>query len=90
MPITKSVKKALHASERKRVFNLRSKRAIHRAVSNARKIAGSGTVEEIGGAISSAFKAIDKATKRGVLKKNTASRQKSRLSRMAVQARKKE
>lgn len=32
--------------------------------------------------LSSAFSAIDKAAKRGVIKKNNASRKKSRLSRL--------
>ena len=35
---------------------------------------------EQAGALSAAYKAIDKAAKRGVIKKNTAARKKSRLS----------
>ena len=33
--------------------------------------------------IPSAYKAIDKAAKRGIIKKNTASRRKSRIARIA-------
>lgn len=46
------------------------------------------TVEEKGGeeALSKAFKAIDKASKRGVIKKNTASRKKSQLAKKVARA----
>ena len=37
---------------------------------------------EAGQMLSSAFKAIDKAAQKGTIKKNTAARRKSRLSRL--------
>ena len=82
MPIIKSAKKALRGSERKRVFNLRRKRAMKDAIKEITKLTLSGGKKEAETKLSEAYKAIDKAAKRGVIKKNNASRKKSRLSKM--------
>lgn len=74
MAITKSAKKAHRASLKKRVFNVRRKRALASSVKDARK-------EMTPASLSEAYAAIDKAAKRGVIKKNTASRKKSRLAK---------
>ena len=81
MPITKSAKKALRGSEKKRVFNVRRKRVMKDAVKGITKLVSSGNKKEAEAKLSEAYKAIDKATKRGVIKKNTASRKKSRLTK---------
>lgn len=74
MAITASAKKAHRASLRKRVFNVRRKRVLAGATKDARK---DMTAESL----AKAYQAIDKAAKRGVIKKNTASRKKSRLAK---------
>lgn len=74
MAITKSAKKAHRASLRKRVFNVRRKRALMGTVKDARK---DGSVDSL----AKAYQAIDKAAKRGIIKKNTAARKKSRLAK---------
>jgi small subunit ribosomal protein S20 len=79
MPITSSAKKALRSAARKRVFNTRRKIALKDAVKAARKT--SGSKEEVAKTLALAYKAIDKAAKRGVIKPNTAARKKSRLAR---------
>ncbi len=79
MAITKSAKKAHRASLRRRVFNLRRKVALHDAVKDARKAGASANLSE-------AFKAIDKAAKRGVISKNAADRKKSRLAKGLARA----
>jgi small subunit ribosomal protein S20 len=81
MPNTKGAKKAHRSSLRKRVFNIRRKSALHREVKTIQKLLQEGKRKEALAGLSSAYKAIDKAAKRGILKKNTASRKKSRLSR---------
>ena len=81
MPITKSAKKALRNSRRKRVFNLRNKDSILRAIKSVKKTATTSKDEAMK-ALSLAYKQLDKAAKKGVIKKNTASRKKSRLARM--------
>lgn len=82
MPITKSAEKALRSSKRKRVFNMARKEAVRKAEKAVRQIAGGKNGEEAKETLKAAYKAIDKALKRGVLKKNTAARRKSRLSKI--------
>ena len=79
MAITKSAKKAQRVSLKKRVFNLRRKRTLANATKATVKLAGT-SLEDARKSLSNAYKAIDKAAKRGIIKKNTAARKKSRLS----------
>jgi small subunit ribosomal protein S20 len=79
MPITKSVKKALQSSERKRVFNLRRKERMKNARKDIHRLLQEKKGAEAQALIPRAYKAIDKAAKRGVIKDNTAARKKSRL-----------
>lgn len=80
MAITKSAKKAHRASLRKRVFNIRRKRALTDTVKTVRKaIATDVAAAET--SLSAAYQAIDKAAKTGIIKKNAASRKKSRLAK---------
>ena len=86
MPITKSAKKALRSSRRKRVFNLRRKNQLEKSLKTVKKLVGQKNLKEAKAALVQAYKAIDKAAKRGVIKKNTASRKKSRLSKLVKKA----
>lgn len=79
MAITASAKKAHRASLKKHVFNLRRKRALTETTKTVKKLITTDT-KEAAKSLSAAYKAIDKAAKRGVIKKNTASRKKSRLA----------
>ncbi len=81
MAITKSAKKAIRSSARKRVFNVRRKRAMHDAVATSRKTAGMDKEKQME-ALKAAYQAIDKAVKRGIIKKNAANRKKSRLAKL--------
>lgn len=80
MAITKSAKKAIRSSERKRVNNLRTKRTLASTVKEASAMAGKDRKDQ-NEALAKAYQAIDKAAKRGVIKKNTAARKKSRLAK---------
>ena len=79
MAITSSAKKALRASENKAIFNLRRKRAMDNTVTEIKKMVAAKKVKEALSLVPKAYKAIDKAAKRGVIKKNTAARKKSRV-----------
>lgn len=81
MPITRSAKKTLRASDNKRVFNIRRKTAMKDTVKEIRSLLAEGKKEEAQKLLPQAHKALDKAAKRGVIKKNTASRKKSRLAK---------
>ena len=79
MPITTGAKKAHRRSLRKSVFNVRRTRAMNDVVKKIRKHVAGGETKEAETLMPTAYKAIDKAAKRGVIKENTASRKKSRL-----------
>lgn len=81
MAITKGGKKAHRQSLRKRVVNVRrantmkdSIKSIREDISNKSK---TGATEKL----KLAFQALDKAAKRGIIKKGQANRKKSRLSK---------
>lgn len=80
MPITKGAQKAHRVSLRKQVFNVRRKGAMKDVVKEVKKAVLSGDAKKAQELLPKAYKAIDKAAKRGVIKDNTASRKKSRLS----------
>ncbi len=75
MAIIKSAKKAIRSSARKRVFNLRRQKAMRDALKTFTKAPSAKL-------LSAAYQAIDKARKRGVIKKNNAARKKSRLAKL--------
>lgn len=81
MPITKSAEKALRQSKRKRKFNLSQKRAMGDILRKIKKLKAEGKKDEAQKLVSSAYKIFDKAAKRGVIKKNAASRKKSRVTK---------
>lgn len=58
---------------------MRRKRALTDATKTVKKLIATDT-KEAAKSLSEAYKAIDKAAKRGIIKKNTASRKKSRLA----------
>ncbi len=81
MAITSSAKKAHRASLRKRIVNVRRKRVLTSATKDVRK-------EMTQESLAKAYQAIDKAAKRGIIKKNTAARKKSRLAKALAGAKK--
>jgi small subunit ribosomal protein S20 len=83
MPITRNAKKALRVADRKRAVNDRTKKTLKEGVKKIEKLVIAKNFDEAKQSLASAYSAIDKAAKKGVIKKNTASRKKARLSRMA-------
>jgi len=82
MPITKSTKKALRQSITRRKRNIKRKDAIKSVTKEIKKLLTNNKKKEALGLIPSAYKAIDKAVKRKILKKNTAGRKKSLLAKI--------
>lgn len=80
MPITQSAKKALRQSKKRRLRNLRKIRAYKETVKEFKKIVKSGDFESAKKLLPKVYKTLDKAAKIGVIKKNKASRLKSRTS----------
>lgn len=86
MPITKGAKKALRASHRKAVFNLRRKRAFRDEIKNVKDLVKEGKVEDAHASLPALYKALDKAAKMNTITKNHASRKKSRLAQSIKKA----
>ena len=81
MPITKSAKKAVRRGLREKAINDRRKRVMKETIKKVEKIAKTDK-KEAEKMLSNVYQAIDKAAKRGVIKANSASRKKSRLTRI--------
>lgn len=82
MPITKSAKKALRGSLVKKSANDRNKKVVKETIKKIEKLVKEKKKDEAKKLLPSAYSAIDKASKRGVIKKNNASRKKARLSKI--------
>jgi small subunit ribosomal protein S20 len=82
MPITKSAKKAHRSSLKKKEFNLRRKDEVAKVTKSFKKLVAAGDKLAAQALIPKLQKALDKAVKGNTLKKNTASRRKSRLSKL--------
>lgn len=80
MAHTKSSKKRIVLGERNRLRNQAIKSRVKTFVKKVIAAVESNNVDEAKAALSVSFKELDKAVTKGVLKKNTASRTKSRLS----------
>ena len=80
MPITQSAKKALRGSKRKRQFNLAKKELINKALKQVKKLVLEKKLKEAQAMMPQVQKILDKSVKTGLIKKNTASRKKSRIS----------
>jgi small subunit ribosomal protein S20 len=80
MPITKGAEKANRQSKKKRIFNIRRKNVMTDVVKDVNKAVIAGDAAKAKELLPQAYKAIDKAAKRGVIKENTAARKKSRLT----------
>lgn len=81
MPITRSAKKALRQSLRRRVQNLKRKEAYKRVVKEVRRLVAAGKPEDAQKLLPSLYKTIDKAAKTHAIAKNKAGRLKSRLTK---------
>jgi small subunit ribosomal protein S20 len=80
MAITSSAKKAIRSSDKKRVFNARRKATLYKATKSLSQAITAKDTKKAETLLPAAYKAIDKAFKRGVIKGNTAARKKSRLA----------
>lgn len=82
MPITKSAKKALRGSQKKRSFNTAKKEQINKAIKQVKKLISEKKMKEARELMPKVQKILDKSVKTGLIKLNRASRKKSRLSAM--------
>lgn len=81
MPITKSAKKALRQSERRRVRNVKKKKKIKNLIKEIKSLISQKKIEEAKKLLPQVYKVLDKAVKTGLIKKGTADRKKSRIAK---------
>jgi small subunit ribosomal protein S20 len=81
MANTSSAKKAQRVATRRRVFNLRRKSTMKDAVKNIGKEIVAKNAKAAASMLPTLYQAIDKAAKNGTIKKNTAARMKSRITK---------
>ena len=80
MPITKSAKKALRQNFRRKERNIQKKKKIKGLIKEVKSLVSQQKIEEAKKILPQVYKALDKAAKTGVIKKNTAARKKSRIT----------
>jgi small subunit ribosomal protein S20 len=81
MAYTSSAKKAKRVAERRRIFNLRRKKAVQTAVKEVAKLVAAKDAKGAAAKLPVLFKAVDKAAKNHTINHNTADRMKSRISK---------
>lgn len=89
MPITKAAKKSLKQREERTTRNAKTKRAFRELVKKIETLVSENKIEEAKKIIPQVYKTIDKAAKKGIIKKNTAARKKARLSSLTSKKEKK-
>ena len=81
MPITKSAKKALRQNKRRRLQNLKTTKKFKEAIHQYKKAVEAQNSEEVKRLLSLIYKNLDKAAKANIIKRNKASRLKSKLAK---------
>lgn len=82
MPITKSAKKALRQNKRRQKRNTAYKNKMKTLIKKVRVLASDKKTDEAKKMLPQVYKILDKSAKENVIKRNTASRQKSRLTKL--------
>lgn len=81
MPIIKSAKKSLRQNKKRRLRNLKQKNKIKELLKKFQLLISENKIKEANSLFPQIQKSLDKAVKTNLIKKNTASRKKSRLSK---------
>jgi small subunit ribosomal protein S20 len=82
MAITKAAKKALRQSQRRRVINIKRRTNLKILLKEVKLLISRKKTEEAKKLLPKVYKILDKSAKVGLIKKNTSSRRKSRISKL--------
>ena len=82
MAITKSAKKSIRQSAKRKARNLVYKNKIKGLMKEARALVSAKKIDEAKKVLPKVYEILDKAAKVGIIKKNTASRRKSRITKL--------
>ena len=86
MPNHKSAEKRMRQNERRRLINRSNRTRLRSAIKDLRGALASGTPKDATAMLPKTVSEIDKAVQKGVLHRNVAARQKSRLTARVNQA----
>ena len=82
MAITKSAQKAIRQNKKRRARNLIYINRVKELIKKTRTFALQKKIQEAKELLPKVYQILDKAAKVGIIKKNTASRKKSRLAKL--------
>jgi len=82
MAITKSAKKALRQSLKRKYRNIQKKKIIKNLLKEVRNLISQKKIKEAKNLLPKVYKLLDKAAKTGLIKKNTANRKKARITKL--------
>jgi small subunit ribosomal protein S20 len=85
MPILPAAKKDLRKSNRRRVVNEKRRRTLREQTKTMKRTIPENVKDAVA-LLPRVMQAIDKAAQKGIIKKNTASRKKSRIAAMMKKA----
>ncbi|MFH1780869.1 MAG: 30S ribosomal protein S20 [Candidatus Nealsonbacteria bacterium] len=86
MPIKNAAKKALRQSFRRQKINTHYERTIKSLIKEAKSLVSQKKAKEAKNLLPDIYQILDKAAKVGTIKKNNASRRKSRLAKFIAKA----
>jgi len=87
MPIIKSAKKALRQSTKRRTRNIQQTKKIKNLLKEVKNLISLKKTKEAEKLLPQVYKYLDKAAKTGLIKKNTAARKKSRITKSIFKSR---
>jgi len=82
MSITKSAKKAIRQSKKRRARNIQKKEKIKDLLKEVKNLISQKRTEETKKLLPQVYKLLDKAAKTGLIKKNATARKKSRITKL--------
>mgnify|MGYP001601455971 CR=1 FL=1 len=82
MAITKSAKKAIRQNKKRRARNLVYLNSMRGLIKKLKSLVSQKKIDEAKKILPQVYKILDKTSKVGIIKKNTASRKKSRLTKL--------
>jgi len=81
VPITKSAKKALRQSLKRRARNIQKKKKIKNLLKEVKSLVAEKKIEEAKSLLPKVYKILDKAAKTKLIKKNAANRKKAKITK---------
>jgi small subunit ribosomal protein S20 len=82
MAITKAAQKALRQSKRRRAINIKRQTNLKILLKEVKLLISQKKTDEAKKLLPKVYKILDKSAKVGLIKKNTASRKKSRIAKL--------